>query len=366
MSSGDAVGRSTPGGPRPDRGSIVVVGGYGAVGRGVALSLAPVFPGQVIVAGRDLDRARALAARAPRGTLGWQRVDVDSPTDVALLLRDAAVAVMCVERGNVEFARACLERGVHYVDISATAAVLDGIADLDPVAVGHGATAVLSVGLAPGLTNLLARHCVARLPTATSVDLTVFLGTAGDHGPDSLRWTLEQLGARATHRPARAYLPGVGRRTAYAFPFSDQDTLTGSLGIPVVTRLCFDSVALTTGVFALRRLGFFALTRRWGANRRLATALRHLPFGTDRFAVTASADDPSGRRVSAAATGREEARATAMVAALVAQRLNRQQLTPGVSHIDELFSVDDFLRELPAQGIRIYSDDVIMDTGTEG
>jgi hypothetical protein len=45
----------------PPDGRIVVVGGYGAIGRVVARTLAGWFPGQVVVAGRDPRRAEAVA-----------------------------------------------------------------------------------------------------------------------------------------------------------------------------------------------------------------------------------------------------------------------------------------------------------------
>lgn len=42
-------------------GNIFIVGGYGAVGRVIAIRLAEKFPGQVIVAGRNLEKAEALS-----------------------------------------------------------------------------------------------------------------------------------------------------------------------------------------------------------------------------------------------------------------------------------------------------------------
>jgi saccharopine dehydrogenase-like NADP-dependent oxidoreductase len=341
-------------------GSVVVAGGYGAVGRVVASRLAEEFPGRVVVAGRDAGRAEALARSLPG--LSARQADVSRPDDVERLLAGAAVVVMCVERGNEELARACLSRGIHYVDISASLDVLDRIGRLDAVAKGSGAAAVLSVGLAPGLTNVLARRCVDRLPSARSVDIAILLGLAGDHGPDSVRWTVENLAApvargRSAPRRARARLPDFGRRTVHPFPFSDQYTLSRNLDMPVTTRMCFDSPAATSVLFGLRAAGFFRLLRRLGASKMVAAASSRIRLGGgDRFVVHASAGDGNGARVTVAVTGREECRATAVVAAQLAERLLRTGAPAGVHHIDRVVEAGPFLAALGESGLSVHEE----------
>jgi NAD(P)-dependent dehydrogenase (short-subunit alcohol dehydrogenase family) len=331
------------------------VGGYGAVGRAVALTLAQHLDARVVVAGRDERRARELARLAPEALIP-RRFDVDRADDVERLPEQAAVVVMCVERGNEAVARACLERGVHVVDVGASVPTLTAIERLGDVAERGGAAAVLSVGLAPGLTNLLARRCVDRLPSATSIDVTVLLGLSGDHGPDSVRWTLENLAAPVPRtaggpRRARVLLPGSGVRTAYPFPFSDQHILARALGIPVTTRVCFDSAAVTAALFGLRRAGIVRGLHRAGAGRLLTAAATRLPVGSDRFVVHAAAVDGSGAGTWSAVTGRRECRATGVVAAHVADLLLRRPPPPGVHHIDDVLAAEEFLPRLRPFGL---------------
>jgi saccharopine dehydrogenase-like NADP-dependent oxidoreductase len=350
----DARERLAPDAPSGDR--LVVLGGYGAVGRAVAGSLAPVFPGRVVVAGRDGARAAAVAERIGHGVCP-QRVDVTDPDGVASILRGAAVAVICVERENARVARACLERGVSFLDVSATTSVLASIGVLHDLAVQHGATAALSVGLAPGITNLLARQSHQRLPSATSIDISMCFGLAGDHGADSRRWVIDGLSTRGDRagRRARVALPGSGRRTAYPFPFSDQDTLTAALGIPVTTRLCFESALVTAAVFGLRATGTFELLDRIGARRLVDASLAGVRLGSDRFVVHAQASDEHGRRAVATTTGHGECRATAAVAARVAMHLAAGAARPGVWHIDELVEPAAFLAELESDHLTTSS-----------
>lgn len=341
-----------------DRADIVVFGGYGAVGSAAVDLLAGRFPGRVTVAGRDGARAAALAAQYG-GALLSRRVQVDRPDDVIEAIGSARVVVMAVERANAAVARACLTRGIHYVDVSASAEILESIERLDGVAREHGATAVLSVGLSPGVTNLLARHCVDQLPDASAVEITVSIGLNGDHGPDSQRWTVDNLVAAGAvdGSPRRVRLAGSGLVTAYPFPFSDQTTLTRTLGVRTTTRLRFDTEAMTRLVFGLRSVGFFALFRGPRLRRVLDSVLSRTRVGTDRFAVQAEAVNPAGQRISAAASGRGECRATAAVVAEVVAQLHDGTLEPGVRHLDQIPTSDALLRSLRERGLTLHGVD---------
>lgn len=317
-------------------GRIVVLGGSGAVGRVVAADLARDHPGQVVVTSRDPQRARATAAALPRGVTPAV-VDLADPSAVEPLLADARVVVQCIEQADVEVARRCVARGVHHIDISATTAVVSSIGELDGLARRHGAVSLVSVGLAPGLTNLLAREVAAELPDASSIDVTLCFGLGGDHGPDSRRWILDGLGAPVgSARRAVVDLPGLGRRTAHPFPFSDQDVLTADLGVAVTTRLCFDSRAVTAAAFGAQRRGILPLLHRRGLTARLDGLLGRLAFGDDRFVLHVAAANAAGERVVRALCGRGEARATGIVTAAAVRLVGGGSLAPGVHHLHQV------------------------------
>jgi hypothetical protein len=237
------------------------------------------------------------------------------------------------------------------VDISASTGVLAGIEALDPLARWHRRSAVVGVGLAPGLTNLLARACVDHLPEVAGIDITILLGLGERHGADAVRWTIDALAApprSGAARPRRVAIPGSGTRTAHPFPFADQHALHASLGIPVTTRLCFDSRALTAAAFALRP----ALRRLpRDAVARVATRTR---VGSDRYAVTVTASAPDGRTVDAGATGHRQSHATAVVAAHVVRELRAGSVPPGAHHIDQAVDVPTALAEVAGAGVTLH------------
>lgn len=350
----------------PPAGRVLVVGGYGAVGTAVTSCLGGWFPGRVVPAGRDAERVRRLDG---------VRVDAGDPEEFRRVLDrlgDVAAVVLCVEPPDAEVARVCLERGVHLVDVGATAGLLDAVAGLDPVAVSAGATAVLSVGVAPGLTNLLARRAHEAVGGARRIDLTLLFGTGEHHGTDALRWTLAGLSEPVRAAPRRVRLPGHGTRTAHPFPFSDQHTLPRTLGVPrVTTRLCLDSRPLTAALFAARRAGLAGPLARPVVQRRLARALGRVRVGGDGFVVRVDAwgggawrgdAAPCGRRASwgesdrhaaYALTGRGQSRVTGLVAAHAVRVLMDGALPPGVRHVEELPPLAALPESLAGHGVRL-------------
>ncbi|MCH0540799.1 saccharopine dehydrogenase [Streptomyces sp. MUM 203J] len=318
-------------------GRALVVGGHGAVGATVTATLDEWFPGRVLAAGRS------------RGV----RVDVTDPDAFGRTLDDlgdVTAVVLCVEPPDTRIARLCLTRGIHLVDIGATPHLLDGVAALHGSAAEAGATAVLSVGVAPGLTNLLAARADKAVGGADRIDLTVLLGSGERHGEDAVRWTVEGLARPAgTARAARVPIPGHGTRTARPFPFSDQHTLRGTLGVPeVTTRMCLDSTALTSVVFAIRRLA------RHPRMRDLMTgAFRRVHIGGEDFAVRADARR-GDRHAAYALTGRAQSRVTALVAAHTTRAVLTGALPPGVHHIEELPALAGIPEALAADGVTAH------------
>lgn len=344
---------------------IVVVGGYGAVGRTVCTELARRFPGRVFAAGRNLGRAEAFS-RQTGGRVVPLRLDLADPEGAAGALGGARVVVACAETGDAAFAREVLGRGVHLVDVSATHAYLRRVEALDALARRRGATAVLSVGLVPGLTNLLARHCADVLGgEPRGVDVSVLLGLGEAHGKEGIRWVVENLDKRfeapgvpgtvaSLEDPRTALFPGgFGRRTCYRFDFADQHVLARTLGAGrAATRLCFDSAAMTRLLALLKRTGALRVLRHRRTRDALVAFLSRLHFGSDGFAIVAEAEGKGGRRHSCSARGRGEGRATGVLAALVAGRLNASpSLDHGVFHVEQLFDPLEVFADAEGHGI---------------
>ncbi len=201
---------------------------------------------------------------------------------------------------------------------------------------------LLNVGLAPGLTDLLAAAVHASAPGP--IDLAVFLGAGERHGAAAVAWSYGLLGRRFRDTstgslvrnyttPRRFDLPGHHRRRLYRVDFSDQHVLTRDLGVPVRTYFGLDSRLATASLATLT----------WLPGASSAPQGLHLPGG-DQWLVLARGHDGTSHW----ASGRVEAHATAVVAATAARVVCG--LPTGVHHLHQVLTV----AELPVgRGIHL-------------
>ncbi|MGW5753734.1 SDR family oxidoreductase [Nocardia rhamnosiphila] len=301
---------------------ILVLGGYGAVGGHLVAELRRRGD-SVLAAGRDPARADVV-------------VDLADP---ALIQYSAALAgvdtvVNASGAEDPELAARASAAGCAFVDVTATAGYIDELRQSAPAG-----PIVVDVGLAPGLTDLLAVGVHTESPGP--VDLAVILGAGERHGAAATEWSYQLLGKhfddgsgriRNYSRPAEFLLPGQDRpRRLYRLDFSDQHTLRRALGVPVRTYFGLDSRVATTALAVLTWLP--------GASHAPRV---HLP-GSEEWIVLARGADGVTRW----ARGSNQSRATASVAAVATARAAR--LAPGVHALHEVLT----LAELSVDGIDI-------------
>ena len=357
----------------PVDGKIFIIGGYGQVGRAIAERLAPMFPGRVTVAGRSVTKATIVATRIGHGADG-RAVDIFA-TGNADSLKDVALVIVCLDQTDTRFVERCLSRGIGYLDISAEYAFLSQVEQLDAVAKENKATALLSVGVAPGLTNLLAARACARMDHVDQLDILLELGLGDRHGQAAIEWMLDNLDAvyevceNRRMKSVRSFaerlnlgFPGAKTtRAAYRFNFSDQHVIARTLDVPSVsTWLRFEN-RLSTWAFArssqigLGRL----LRRRWW--RRLAVWLfMNVHIGSDLWGVAVRATGRTkegGTELMLGVTGRKEALMTAIIAAEMARQMLTTELAPGVHHSHQVIPFEPVItalqQELPGMSVSI-------------
>lgn len=355
----------------PTKDKILVVGGYGSVGRTISVTLGNVFPQKVIAAGRSYEKAEQLSFET-QGQVLPIALDVSQAHENDELLNQVAVVIMCLDQSDNRFVEECIRRGVHYIDISANYEFLSQVEMLHAKAQEHGATIVLSVGLAPGLTNLLASYCKSVFNEVERIDIYILLGLGEAHGEAAIRWTLENLNAEflvnadGGLKTVRSFAEGkvvefpepIGRCTAYRFDFADQHVVVKTLGIESAsTWLCFDSSFFTRIIAMMRKGGLSNLLRMKLAQDIGIKALRLLHPGSDEFCVKVEAIttvDSKTLGYECLITGRGEGRVTGLVTAHVAERLNGSSFPAGVFHIEQLFQPLDIIAGLSSYGLSFH------------
>jgi saccharopine dehydrogenase (NAD+, L-lysine-forming) len=132
---------------------------------------------EIVVADWELDRATALVAdlRAPdRPRLRAVRVDVGDRDGAVRALAGAFVVVNAVQyQRNLEVMEIALALGAHYVDMGGLFHVTRQQLALDERFRAAGRTALLGMGAAPGIANLLARHGAEQLDEVREIHLRV-------------------------------------------------------------------------------------------------------------------------------------------------------------------------------------------------
>jgi saccharopine dehydrogenase-like NADP-dependent oxidoreductase len=154
---------------------FVVLGGVGTIGRVVVRDLLASDPGhRVVVADFNLSKARefvrSLRSRRARSVFA----DASKPVALAGVLRGADVAVNCTQHDfNLSVMRAALLAGVHYVDLGGLFHWTRRQRKLDSEFKRAGLTAVIGMGCAPGITNILAQFAAEQLQRVDSVRIRV-------------------------------------------------------------------------------------------------------------------------------------------------------------------------------------------------
>jgi len=192
--------------------SILIVGGYGVVGRRIAAELAPDYPDRVVVAGRNLARSHELAAAIGRGVRG-RRIDIAVPSSIATALEDVAVIISCIDQPGRTLLWAAVERGLQYTDITPHLTELGrGAAyeKIDGAARASGARVVLGTGIVPGISNVMVRALADSLGGADEIETALLLDATDVSGPASFDYFLQELTMSfairvdGQDRPARA------------------------------------------------------------------------------------------------------------------------------------------------------------------
>ena len=143
----------------------IAVVGAGAMGRWAVkeLGLSPEVD-EVVVGDFDEDRARAVAAAHGGGKARAARVDARDRVSVKAAIEGCDAMVNATQHfWNIEVMHAAAEARVHYTDMGGLFHVTKQQVELDEEFKAAGVTAVIAMGGAPGVTNILAKHGAEQL-----------------------------------------------------------------------------------------------------------------------------------------------------------------------------------------------------------
>lgn len=334
--------------------TILVVGGYGAVGRALCQSLQESPNLSIVVAGRNLAKAEHFAARTGAAA---RQIDLCNPASWPCATEGIDMAIVCMDQNDTRFVRYLMERHIHYVDLSANDLLFRQIEELSWPS---EAVALLSVGLAPGLTNMLAKACANHVELADKVTIGLMGGTGDMHGSAGIEWLADQLfdPDRESGTALIDFGQALGVHRAHQIAFADQFVLVRRAAVAeALTVICLNSRAITSGLFFLAQV--FQGSKH--VRRLMVWLLESLHFGSNLCTVSVNL---TGRTCGTTVTntvifhGSDEPVTTGRIAAIMVRLLLKNLPAPGVWHSHEVFDPDRVMEEVEMLGIGFFEWDL--------
>ncbi len=164
---------------------IVILGGYGYAGRALAPFLLKHTDARLVLAGRDVDKARAEAVRLngwyPGGRVTGETADAADVDSLRGIFQGARLVAVCssTPQHTRNVARAALDLGLDYIDIQLSPQKLKDLEAFRPEIEKAGRCFVTDGGFHPGMAAFVARYLAPRFDRLEKAEITSLLKIQG-------------------------------------------------------------------------------------------------------------------------------------------------------------------------------------------
>jgi hypothetical protein len=357
-------------------GEVLILGGYGNFGKRIATALSR-HDVPVIIAGRDWNRAEALAATLP-GARGL-RLNINEDFLATLRLEKPSVVVHTCgpfQGADYSVAKACIEAGVHYVDLADGRDFVREFRGLDADAKAAGVKLISGASTVPGLSSAVLAHFQPRFSRLDRLDFGISPGQKAERGLATTRAIMSYVGKRlrpfAGHPKAygwqdlRRYdYPVMGKRWLANCDVPDLDLLPEAYGLRDIRfGAGLEIGALHIGLWAMSWLVRFHLPLNLVklAKPLLAASNVFNGMGSDTGGMHMVMEgvglngQPLIERWAIVARSGDGPQIPCVPAILLAKRLYEQDasFSPGAQACVGLVQLEDYLTELERFDIATY------------
>ncbi|GCF94163.1 hypothetical protein NRIC_20540 [Enterococcus florum] len=341
---------------------LFIIGGYGDVGKAAVKELLVHTKQEIIIGGRHLHRANIFLETLDTSRVSFRQIDVCDEATYFHQLADVSFVLMCLSTKTMEFAAYCLKKGIHYLDISASSRPTMQLVELKKADIR--ASAILGIGICPGLSTLLARELSKKFDVVTKTELSLLLGIGDHYGKDALMWLLDHLSrpfdwtidqkvVKKTpflNKNLIAFFPSEKPYAVYNFDLADQQIITQLLQqTNVTTSFGLADRNLTKALSALANLRFFYLLRYQGVYH-LALRFAHISTqfakkATPHFAIHVNVTGTKDQKeFSSEQTihGVNSSETTGKVLARTYCLISKSRLSNGVYYLPQVVEIEQF------------------------
>ena len=299
---------------------ILLIGATGVFGRHLAQHLAQIGGIELIVASRDIAKAKALTAEltARQCRAEVTPVALDTSRDIEGQLAELKAWLIIDASGpfqgaSYSTARAAIIAGSHWIDLADARDYILGFAQaLDGLARANGVCALTGASSTPALSSAVVESLTAGWQRVDCIDIAICPGGRGQVGPSVIRAILSYVGqpiaifdegraltATGWGNPVHRHIDGLGDRYLSRVETADGELLQRRFN--VTTRIDFraglESWAEHFGLAAIS----FLRARAW-----LANPARLTPWLVRARRITALAASDTGA-MTVAVSGLDEA-----------------------------------------------------------
>ncbi|MBP1631256.1 MAG: Saccharopine dehydrogenase [Bacteroidetes bacterium] len=349
---------------------ILIIGGYGQVGRNVCTELMNIFPNKIIIGGRNIKKAVSFSEET-QWNVKPLKIDIYDTRKYNAILNDISLVVMCLSPKNTDLALYCIENNINYIDISPSYKMASELALYKNIPIKTQATCVLGVGLAPGLSNLMVKKAKSFFDYINSVNIFLMLGVGEKHGNDGIKWLLDNINNVYTinydNKPRvvtpfgtikkTTFIDKTNQRKTFSFDLADQHSIPKTLGLANVSSyFCYDSSFVTREIVLLKKIGFFKMLRiSWMYNfianifRIVLDVINRLKLCSDIYIVKIDIEgvkDNESINLQSSIVGYNNSIITGKIAAIVAKQIYTGKIKRGIYYLEEMFDFDSFYSEL--------------------
>lgn len=342
--------------------SIMVVGGYGDVGKAAVTELLKLSTDQIVIGGRNSQKGQQFILQLDNPKLKFQLIDIYDKKTYKDKLLGVSTIIMCLSPKTVDFAAYCLRMGINYIDISASYQTTANLFHLDQTEIN--AVGLLGVGICPGLSTLLVKQLSNEFDTVEQIELTLLLGMGDHFGKDALIWLLDNLsqsfwwivqGKFVKMKPFQlkksiCFEPKKRPLPAYTFNLADQQILAKNFSSSkVATYFTLDDRRILSILALLTKIHFFKLLRY----PKVYRAVLYLFSLSNRFSKRSTSSfsfhvtlkgKKEGKSILSERilSGENSSETTGKLAAHSARLLQKKEVKNGLSDLSTYFELSDF------------------------
>lgn len=325
----------------------MIIGGHGNVGQYITRELKDY---DLILVGRNKDKIKKFLdqenIQAEICVMDVHHMDYSK-------LEQVSCVIACIDQENTKLVHYCDKHSIDYMDVTANSDYINKIMQLK---LSNTSRILLGVGLAPGLTNLLAETLIHTHPEIKKVDIQVILGLGERHGDAAIQWTLDNFIKNYRHRTLKDMKPFMRKSklnasekklVTYNFNFVDQHMLNQKYeNKSFTTYLGFDQSIITSFLHGAKKLGLLNSLKNKRVYHIAENFLKNPKFGTNIFIASAQSGEHA-----LTVSGQDEGKFTGLIAAEVAKRFVTSNLQKGLLGISDVIGLKEVVHN-EAFGLR--------------